>query len=92
MSQLKIIAGTCSLNFNNAKELYEVTSLNDQKIDDHLNVECRNFPIHKCAIRVKKDTHYQMFFDQSHVYCTELQDNITHITLQAIDKVSKLRN
>ena len=83
MSQLKIIAEHWSLNYNNAKELYEVISLNG---------ECRNFPIHKCAIRVAKDTHYQMFFDPSHVCGAELRENIIDITLEAIDKVSKLRN
>jgi hypothetical protein len=53
-------------------------------IDDPLNGNYRNFPIHKCAARVKKDTNYQMFFDPSHVCGPKLRNNIINETLEAM--------
>jgi hypothetical protein len=53
-------------------------------VDDPLNGNYRNFPIHKCAARVKKDTNYQMFFDPSHTLGPKLRDEIVDQTIQAM--------
>lgn len=53
-------------------------------IDDPLNGNYRNFPIHKCAARVKKETGYQMFFDPSHVCGPKMRDNIVEETIEAM--------
>ena len=53
-------------------------------IDDPLKGDFRNFPVHKCAMRVKKDTGYQMFFDPSHVCGPKLRDQIVDKTLEAL--------
>ena len=53
-------------------------------IDDPLKGDYRNFPVHKCAERVKKDTGYQMWFDPSHTCGPKMRDKIVDITTEAI--------
>ncbi len=53
-------------------------------IDDPSNGDYRNFPVHKCAERVKKDTNYQMFFDPSHIFGPKLRDKIVEETINAM--------
>ncbi len=53
-------------------------------IDDPLKGDYRNFPVHKCAERVKKTTGYQMWFDPSHTCGPKLRDKIVDISVEAL--------